>query len=63
MRSPRNRAAGVRAGRIDRENADGFLLAAKFVNQSIGQRALARAGRAGDADDARAAGVRKQFFQ
>ena len=45
-----NCAAGVRAGWIHRDNAHRFAFAAKLVNQLIGQRALSRTGRAGDAD-------------
>ena len=54
-----DRAAGERAGRIDRDHTDGFGGLARFGRQAIDQRALAGAGRPGDADQVGAAGVRK----
>ena len=58
-----NCAAGIRAGRIHREHANRFALAAKLVNQTIRQRAFSRARRAGDSDHGGTSGMRKQFLQ
>ncbi len=52
-----NRAAGEWAGGIDRDNADRFAFFAITCGEPIDQRALARAGRAGDADHIGAAGA------
>ena len=51
-----NGAAAERAGRIDRDDADGSRRSDRR-NQAIDQRALAGAGRSGDADVLRAAGI------
>ena len=56
-----DRAAGVRAGRIDRDDADGLARSAELRDQAIDQRALAGAGRAGDAGEIGAAGVREHL--
>ena len=56
-------AAGERAGRIDGDDADGPPGGADGVGQPIDERALARAGRTGDADQIGAAGVGKQIAQ
>ena len=57
-----NRAAGERAGRVNGQNADGFFVFAEFADERVGQRAFARAGRAGNADDKRFACVGKELF-
>ena len=57
-----NRAAGKRAGRINGQDADGFVLFAEFADQRVGQRAFARAGRAGYADDKGFARVWEKLF-
>ena len=49
-------AAGERRGRIDGDDSDALLLRAVVLRQRRHERRLAGAGRAGDADDARAAG-------
>ncbi len=48
-----DRAAGSAAGRIDRDDGDASYRAAQLRGQGVDQRALARAGRAGDADNQR----------
>ena len=58
-----NRAAGVGAGGIDGDDADRRSLLAIVVCQLIDQRALARAGRAGEPEYPRLAAVRKQGLQ
>ena len=54
-----NRAAGERTGRVHGDDADRLSARARFGDQPIDQRALAGAGRAGDADEIGAAGVGK----
>ena len=54
-----DRAARERAGRIDRDHADGFGRLAGLRGQPVDQRALAGARRPGDADQIGATGVRK----
>ena len=54
------RAAGERRGRVDREHADPLALLAELGHQRVGRGRLAHAGRAGDADDLRVAGVRAE---
>src|SRR6185436_10050863 len=49
------RAAGVRAGGIDGEDADGAITRTQRFRQLVDERALARARRTGDADARRAA--------
>ncbi len=58
-----NRAAGVRTGRIDGDHAYGLAFCAQSLRELIAQRALARARSAGDAEDQRAPGARKQLAQ
>jgi hypothetical protein len=57
------RAASVGTGGIHRENADGFIFAAQFMNQTIRESALPSAGRPGEPDHGGASGMRKQFLQ
>ncbi len=45
-----DRAAGDAAGGIDGDDGDGLSAAAEFGGQRVDERALARAGRTGDAD-------------
>ena len=52
------RAVGERRGRVDRQDGDLALLLAAQLGQRADQRRLARAGRAGEADDRRPARVR-----
>src|SRR5919108_1129384 len=52
-----DRAAGERARRIDGDDADGLSGAADVRDEAIDQRALPRAGIAGDADELRAPGL------
>ena len=47
-------ASGERAGGIDRHDPDGEALRPEPLNQGFGERALAGAGRPGDADAPRA---------
>ncbi len=56
-------AAGVRAGGIDGDDADGLILLAIVLGQLVDQRALASAGRAGESEDAGVAGLRKRGFE
>ena len=51
-----NGAAGNAAAGVHGEDGDGLALLAQLQRQRVHQRALARAGRAGDADDAGMAG-------
>ncbi len=54
-------AAGAPAGRVHRDDSGSAPLPAQFARHGIHQRALARAGWAGDADDYRTADARLQF--
>ena len=54
-----DRAAGERARGIDRNDPDAQAARAQLRDQPIDQRTLARARRAGDADEVRAPGARK----
>jgi hypothetical protein len=58
-----DRAAGVRAGGIHRDDAHLFAFAAQLVDQPVYERAFARARRTGDADDGGASGVREKFLE
>ena len=58
-----DRAAGERAGGVDGDDADRFLLGAIVGRQAVHQRALAGARRAGDADAIGASGVGKKLLQ
>ena len=58
-----NCAAGKRAGGIDGKHADGLALGAKAARQSVDQRALPCAGRAGYAYAQRSAGIRETLRQ
>ena len=58
-----DRAAGVRAGRIDRDYTDRFPLGAQCLGELIAQRAFARAGRACHAHNHRAASSWEQLAQ
>ncbi len=63
MRSPKNRAAGVGTGGVNRNDADGLAGFAVLLGKLVHQGALACSGSAGHADDARVPGVRKQRFE
>ncbi len=54
-----NRPASKRTGRIDGDDADGFAGLAGFGGEPIDERALARAGWAGDTNQVGAPGVRE----
>src|SRR5262249_21380284 len=56
-------AARERAGRIDGDDCNALLLTAVFGDEAIGQRALARARIAGDADGPSPAGVRAEVLE
>ena len=58
-----NRAAGVGAGRVDGDDADGLIFFAIVLGELIDQRALPCSGRAGQTDDARVAGVREESLE
>src|SRR5579863_5791367 len=58
-----NCSAGVRAGGIDGDNAYAAIFLAIKAGKLIDQRALPRPRRSSEAEDARLAAVRKQFFQ
>ena len=60
---PKDRAAGVRAGRINGDDANGFSARAIVSGEFIDERAFARAGRAGDSDQISAAGEGKELAQ
>ena len=51
-----DRAAGERAGGIDGDDADRLPRLRQSAGEAVDERGLAGAGRAGDADDPRAAG-------
>jgi hypothetical protein len=53
-------ATGVGTGRIDAQHAHGAAALADLRGQPIDERALARPGRPGDANQIRAAGLREQ---
>ena len=57
----KDRAAGVRTGGIDGDDANCFSLRAVMRGQPIDQRALARSRRACHADHKGVAGVREKF--
>ena len=59
----KNRPAGVRTGRIHRDNADPTLVFAITACQLINQRALPRPGRPRQAEHTRFPAVREQRFQ
>ena len=56
----KNRAAGVRAGGIDRDHTDGAIGLSQLGGQPIDEGALARPRRTGDADEIRAARLGEQ---
>ena len=58
-----NRSARVRAGRVDRDDADGLIFLAIVLGQLIDQRALARSGSASQTDDPRLARMRKERLE
>ena len=58
-----NRPAGVRAGRVDRDDSDGLLLLAIVLGELIDQRALARSRRSSQTDHSRLAGVREERLE
>ena len=58
-----NRSAGIRAGGIDGDDADGVAGSSEMPRHVIDERALSGSGRAGEADDAGLSGVRKQRLQ
>ena len=55
-----NRAAGVRTRGIDRDHADRTIGLTQLGGQPIDERALARAGGTGDADEVRASRLGEQ---
>src|SRR5271157_6246451 len=58
-----NRPTGVRAGRVNRDDADGLIFLAIVLGKLIDQRALARAGSAGQTDDSRLARMREERLE
>jgi len=55
-------ATGKRTGGVNGQNADGFIFFAQRDYQSVGQRAFARARRAGYTNDKGFTGIRVKFF-
>src|SRR5258708_12298992 len=58
-----NCAAGVGAGGVHGDNSDSLVLLAMLSGETIDQRALSRAGGAGDAGEIGCAGLREKNFQ
>src|ERR1700687_5106907 len=58
-----NRSARIRAGRVDRDNADALIFFAIVLGELIDQSALARSGGARQPDDSRLARVRKERLE